>query len=90
MAVKPSPVPRLRSSMMAGAVSAPARIKHSHALSRGFQRRLRHSANPVHQTQRVAWSTTTPGPMVEDSVMRFKYWPLEEAGFAFCRSAISA
>jgi hypothetical protein len=48
-----------------------------------------------HQNQnlcqlRVAWSTITPGPMVEDSVMRFKYWPFEWAGFAFCRSAISA
>jgi len=28
--------------------------------------------------------------MVEDSVTRFKYTPFEEAGFAFCRSAISA
>src|SRR6516162_4269530 len=28
--------------------------------------------------------------MVEDSVTRFKYTPFEEAGLAFCRSAISA
>ena len=28
--------------------------------------------------------------MVEDTVTRFRYWPLAAAGFAFCRSLISA
>ena len=64
-------VPRLRSSMMAGAFSTPARTK-------------------LAKIYRVPESTRTPGPMVDESVTRFKYMPLEEAGFAFCRSAISA
>ena len=71
------PFPRLRSSMMAGA-RAPARTKNCPALAR-------RSVN-----QRVPESTRTPGPMVEDSVTRLRYTPFEEAGFDFCRSAISA
>src|ERR1700704_308228 len=38
----------------------------------------------------VAWSTTTPGPIVDERATRFRYWPLDDAGLAFCRSAIRA
>src|SRR3974390_1975674 len=47
-----------------------------------------HLARP--QALKVPLSTTTPGPIVEDTVTRFRYWPFEAEGLAFCRSAISA
>src|SRR6266404_6955947 len=48
MAVRPSPVPRLRSSMMAGAVSAPAIPTRCRAGFNGVRAR---GANPEHLTK---------------------------------------
>jgi len=38
----------------------------------------------------VEWSTATPGPIVEEMVIRFRYWPFVADGFAFSTSASNA
>ena len=45
---------------------------------------------PLNQISKLALSTWTPGPMVDETVILRRYTPLDALGFDFCKSPMSA